>query len=508
MAEIHAHNGDDTFMFCTEGGPAVRSVSIEDLASLPSPLLAPVHCKGAFKTLAQLWNPSYILSKVQDGLELDVDRIPACYSCIPDTKAERVAARVEELTIRFGDLLEVAYNNRSNPTPSRSSSDGGGSAEGSAAAAAAAAGSVRVEDQRSLAASNGHHQQQQRQTTVQQRLAAAPQSQPAPNTQPSQPPPPTARSPRSCVKCKFVLDSAEVVDGDPCPICGSVFRGGAAGKDLFPGRLMDRKVATAEQLKEGGFTYYLQQQSLGFSKLFPALNADLQLLAPAGLSARMEAATASVGWLGTGESKPCTTQSQLHKDRKDNVICQATGSKDILLFEPAAEPAMYPREDTDGTHFNNRFSQIQLGSGRDGTVAEVDEAYPLAAAAKGTVVHVAAGDALLIPCGWWHRVDSTADGSVGYHFMVNTFFDMPLSAETAADYSVRSAKHVAITSSITGCSDCNVRSSRTMRSTVSPGVAPKGTMTSHTVCPPGPSTLYPPLEMSRSLLRLAPSPAP
>ena len=62
----------------------------------------------------------------------------------------------------------------------------------------------------------------------------------------------------------------------------------------------------------------------------------------------------------------------------------------------------------------------------------------------------------------------------------------------AADYSVRSAKHVAITSSITGCSDCNVRSSRTMRSTVSPGVAPKGTMTSHTVCPPGPSTLYPP----------------
>ena len=206
----------------------------------------------------------------------------------------------------FEKKKKVAYNNRSNPTPSRSSSDGGGSAEGSAAAAAAAAGSVRVEDQRSLAASNGHHHQQQRQTTVQQRLAAAPQSQPAPNTQPSQPPPPTARSPRSCVKCKFVLDPAEVVDGDPCPICGSVFRGGAAGKDLFPGRLMDRKVATAEQLKEGGFTYYLQQQSLGFSKLFPALNADLQLLAPAGLSARMEAATASVGWLGTGESKPCS----------------------------------------------------------------------------------------------------------------------------------------------------------------------------------------------------------
>ena len=68
MAEIHAHNGDDTFMFCTEGGPAVRSVSIEDLASLPSPLLAPVHCKGAFKTLAQLWNPSYILSKVDARL--------------------------------------------------------------------------------------------------------------------------------------------------------------------------------------------------------------------------------------------------------------------------------------------------------------------------------------------------------------------------------------------------------------------------------------------------------
>ena len=80
--------------------------------------------------------------------------------------------------------------------------------------------------------------------------------------------------------------------------------------------------------------------------------------------------------------------------------------------------------------FFSFLSFFSTRSGRDGTVAEVDEAYPLAAAAKGTVVHVAAGDALLIPCGWWHRVDSTADGSVGYHFMVNTFFDMPVSAET------------------------------------------------------------------------------
>ena len=508
------------------GGPSVESISVDDLNSLPTPLVRPAHVKGAFKAVADLWQVDYLRAQVfyflilehvcgwwcvcmrgggvlaaqattlllppqlclrrlshlvrsslgsrcdcccvwcvaaaagpvrewrdkslsrhscsilhlcaptpqvQDFLEVEVDRIPECYSCIPDTKSDRIAARVQELTMRFHDLLEVAGSAAAAAARKKKGGGGGGALSDAVACSGlpdpATDGAAADRSGPALAAVLQESKESSidgmasPKATRSQSVQAPPTAEHRPTHQPHPPPPPPplqlapapppAPAPATCRKCKYELDPSG--GGEPCPVCGSVFRGD--GEHLFLGRVA-RPAATAAQLEEPGFTYYMQQQSLGFGSLFPRLHADLNRLAPTGLSGRMEAATASVGWFGTG-----VTQSQLHKDRKDNIICQATGGKDIMLFAPAMEQRVYPRDDTDGTHFNDRYSQMQFGSGNDDTVATVHQKFPLAASAKGTVVHVAAGDALLIPSGWWHRVDSTVDSDAGYHFMVNTFFD-------------------------------------------------------------------------------------
>jgi hypothetical protein len=39
------------------------------------------------------------------------------------------------------------------------------------------------------------------------------------------------------------------------------------------------------------------------------------------------------------------------------------------------------------------------------------------------MVTVHAGDALFLPSDWWHQVDSEPDAALGFHLMVNCFFE-------------------------------------------------------------------------------------
>ena len=55
------------------------------------------------------------------------------------------------------------------------------------------------------------------------------------------------------------------------------------------------------------------------------------------------------------------------------------------------------------------------------TEAERAARFPRLAA--GVEVVVRAGDALFVPLGWWHQLDSAADPGRGMHMMVNSFFD-------------------------------------------------------------------------------------
>ena len=87
-----------------------------------------------------------------------------------------------------------------------------------------------------------------------------------------------------------------------------------------------------------GHFAYLQQQSWAFDTLFPALGRDMrdpELACPA-LAGLAECACAKILWIGLSP-----TCSQLHFDRKDNLICQMCGEKEILLFGPEQTPFLY-----------------------------------------------------------------------------------------------------------------------------------------------------------------------
>jgi hypothetical protein len=158
---------------------------------------------------------------------------------------------------------------------------------------------------------------------------------------------PPAPAPAATPPCRRCCAPREDPAAAACGVCGA--RAGPDRGVLLPAD------PPAGRLDPAQHVVYLQQQAWPFRVLFPQLLADLAALPAPCVRARLPGATAHVMWLGTGLAR-----SQLHKDRKDNVICQVVGSKTIAVWPPAAEPALYPRPDTDGTHFQDRFSQIPL----------------------------------------------------------------------------------------------------------------------------------------------------
>ena len=92
----------------------------------------------------------------------------------------------------------------------------------------------------------------------------------------------------------------------------------------------------------------------------------------------------------------CGARSPLHFDCLENVLCLVRGRKRIALWHPAHTPLLYA-----GGGGSSLFSQVD-----DVLSAEAHAAFPLLAEASALALHVElrAGDALYLPCGWWHDV--------------------------------------------------------------------------------------------------------
>jgi [protein]-arginine 3-hydroxylase / protease len=94
-------------------------------------------------------------------------------------------------------------------------------------------------------------------------------------------------------------------------------------------------------------------------------------------------------WFG-----PQNTVSPLHFDPKDNLLCQAVGSKYLRLYAPSESDKLYPVE---GLLSNT--SQVD--------VEHADPLkFPLVQAAPYTECVLHAGEMLFIPPRYWHFVRS------------------------------------------------------------------------------------------------------
>eukprot|EP00039_Didymoeca_costata_P032537 m.38223 g.38223 ORF g.38223 m.38223 type:complete len:349 (-) comp9410_c0_seq1:52-1098(-) len=333
----------------------VRRVTSLDTLCVPLILVEPILVVGGAQALTKRWSSEYILSTVQDELEVTVDRVPRPdgKSCdvFPDTKSERAALGVEEITISFQDLIKI--------------------------------GESRLE------------------TKIEQSLVEAQRSG-------------EVQEEILCRKCYNHVDQDVQGAVAICSVCG--FRN-VVGRKHGVWALAKPSLVTLENEEDSSlcYDYYMQQQSWPFKTLFPELFADLTNIGLQCLRERIAVASANVMWLGTGK-----TRSQLHKDRKDNVIVQICGMKRVLLWPPELEKNMYPRQDADGTHFEDRFSQVSLTCSQ----TEVEASYPTIAQTAAISAEVNEGDALLIPANWWHQVDSQTCKKRGYHLMVNSFYSL------------------------------------------------------------------------------------
>lgn len=81
----------------------------------------------------------------------------------------------------------------------------------------------------------------------------------------------------------------------------------------------------------------------------------------------------------------------------ENLLCVVRGAKSVQLWPPGCAPLLYP-----GGGESALFSRADIFEPDLQAWPLLERALPLALWA-----HLGPGDALYLPCGWWHAVQTT-----------------------------------------------------------------------------------------------------
>jgi hypothetical protein len=114
-------------------------------------------------------------------------------------------------------------------------------------------------------------------------------------------------------------------------------------------------------------------------------------------------------WIGNKTLSPC------HYDAQSNIACCVVGKRKFTMFPPEQVHNLYP-------------GPLELNPGGPAiTMVDFDnpdfEKYPRyrAAIAAGQIAELEAGDALFIPCMWWHQVEAQSPFNVLINYWWNTY---------------------------------------------------------------------------------------
>lgn len=114
-------------------------------------------------------------------------------------------------------------------------------------------------------------------------------------------------------------------------------------------------------------------------------------------------------WIGNKTLSPC------HYDAQSNIACCVVGTRKATLFPPDQIHNLYP-------------GPLDLNPGGPAiTMVDFDnpdfEKYPryADAIANGQIAELEAGDALFIPCMWWHQIEALSPFNVLINYWWNSF---------------------------------------------------------------------------------------
>jgi tellurite resistance-related uncharacterized protein len=114
-------------------------------------------------------------------------------------------------------------------------------------------------------------------------------------------------------------------------------------------------------------------------------------------------------WIGNKTLSPC------HYDAQSNIACCVAGKRKFTMFPPEQVHNLYP-------------GPLDLNPGGPAiTLVDFDnpdfEKYPRYrdAIVAGQIAEVEAGDAVFIPCMWWHQVEALSPFNILINYWWNTF---------------------------------------------------------------------------------------
>ncbi|XP_078667713.1 uncharacterized protein LOC144909547 [Branchiostoma floridae x Branchiostoma belcheri] len=139
-------------------------------------------------------------------------------------------------------------------------------------------------------------------------------------------------------------------------------------------------------------------------------------------------------WLSDGN-----TLGKLHFDPFDNLLCQISGKKEVVLFEPHDNSALYEAHIPEAIlGYNNRTGTFRRKTLLDSTsmvMSPVDilkpnfQRFPQFAAALPVNCTIAEGEVLYMPAHWWHEVQSYPSSTQHRNLAINFWYEPFLTKE-------------------------------------------------------------------------------